>query len=104
MLTPLPASHSVKPGSATLPFFGIQPVVLTPEGKVLEGNDVSGVLCIAKPWPGMARTIYGDHKRFLTTYLTTYKGYYFTGDGCYRDPSGYYWITGRVDDVINVSG
>ena len=104
MITPLPGSHPTKPGSATLPFFGVCPVILTPEGGRLEGNNVSGVLCIEKPWPGMARTIYGDHSRFIHTYLSTYPGYYFTGDGCLRDDDGYYWITGRVDDVINVSG
>ena len=104
MITPLPGSHPTKPGSATLPFFGVSPAILTPEGKRLEGNNVTGVLCIDRPWPGMARTIYGDHSRFLHTYLSTYPGYYFTGDGCLRDDDGYYWITGRVDDVINVSG
>lgn len=104
MITPLPGSHPTKPGSATFPFFGISPVILTPEGKRLDGNNVSGVLCIDRPWPGMARTIYGDHSRFIQTYLSTYAGYYFTGDGCLRDDDGYYWITGRVDDVINVSG
>ena len=105
MICPLPGSHPTKPGSATLPFFGVSPVVLSPEGKRLEGNGVSGVLCIDRPWPGMARTIYGDHARFTHTYLSTYPGLYFTGDGCLRrDEDGYYWITGRVDDVINVSG
>jgi acetyl-CoA synthetase len=94
-----------KPGSATLPFFGVKPVVLEPEsGKLLEGSGVSGALCLASPWPGQARTVWGDHQRFKETYFTQYKGYYFTGDGCTRDEDGYYWITGRIDDVLNVSG
>jgi acetyl-CoA synthetase len=100
----LPAATPAKPGSATLPFFGIEPVLLSPEGKELKGNDVSGLLAIKKPWPGMARTIQNDHQRFLETYLNKYKGYYLTGDGATRDAEGYYWITGRVDDVLNVSG
>ena len=105
LITPLPGAIDTKPGSATLPFFGIEPVILDPEsGKELEGNDVSGVLAIRAPWPGQMRTVYGDHKRFEETYFQQYKGYYFTGDGCRRDEDGYYWITGRVDDVINVSG
>ncbi len=105
LITPLPGAIPTKPGSATFPFFGIEPVILDPEsGKVLEGNDVNGVLAIKAPWPGQMRTIYGDHKRFEETYFDQYKGYYFTGDGCRRDEDGYYWITGRVDDVINVSG
>ena len=105
LITPLPGAIPQKPGSATLPFFGIQPAVLEPEtGKVINGNDVSGVLALTAPWPGQMRTIYGDHKRFEETYFQQYKGYYFTGDGCRRDEDGYYWITGRVDDVINVSG
>ena len=105
LITPLPGAISQKPGSATLPFFGIEPAILDPEsGKELEGNGVSGVLAIKKPWPGTMRTVYGDHKRFEETYFQQYKGYYFTGDGCRRDEDGYYWITGRVDDVINVSG
>ena len=94
----------MKPGSATLPFFGIEPVVLTPEGKILEGNDVSGVLAIKRPFPGICRSIYGDHSRYLQTYMSSYKPFYFTGDGCHRDVDGYIWITGRVDDVVNVSG
>ena len=95
----------MKPGSATFPFFGVKPVILDPQsGKVIQGNDVSGVLALEAPWPGQMRTIYGDHKRFEETYFDQYKGYYFTGDGCRRDENGYYWITGRVDDVINVSG
>ena len=105
LITPLPGAIPTKPGSATLPFFGVEPVVLEPEsGKLLEGNDVSGVLAMKAPWPGQMRTIYGDHKRFEETYFQQYKGYYFTGDGCRRDEDGYYWITGRVDDVINISG
>jgi acetyl-CoA synthetase len=95
----------LKPGSATFPFFGVDPVILDPRsGEELKGNDVSGVLAIKEPWPGLMRTVYGDHKRFEDTYFQQYKGYYFTGDGCRRDEDGYYWITGRVDDVINVSG
>ena len=104
MITPLPGSTAAKPGSATLPFFGIEPVLLTNEGEEIKGNDVSGLLAIKKPWPSMARTIQGDHQRFYKTYLEQYKGYYLTGDGARRDSDGYYWITGRVDDVMNVSG
>ncbi len=105
LITPIPGAIPTKPGSATLPFFGIEPVILEAEsGKLLEGNDVSGVLAMKAPWPGQMRTIYGDHKRFEETYFQQYKGYYFTGDGCRRDEDGYYWITGRVDDVINISG
>jgi acetyl-CoA synthetase len=105
MITPLPGATPTKPGSATFPFFGVAPVVLHPEsGQVLEGNGVDGVLAISEPWPGQMRTVYGDHKRFQETYFQQYKGYYFSGDGCRRDEDGYYWITGRVDDVINVSG
>ena len=105
LITPLPGAIPQKPGSATLPFFGIEPAILEPEsGKELTGNDVSGVLAMKATWPGQMRTIYGDHKRFEETYFQQYKGYYFTGDGCRRDEDGYYWITGRVDDVINVSG
>jgi acetyl-CoA synthetase len=105
LITPLPGATDLKPGSATFPFFGIEPVILEPEkGAPLEGDDVSGVLAIKAPWPGQMRTLYGDHKRFEETYFQQYKGYYFTGDGCRRDEDGYYWITGRVDDVINVSG
>lgn len=103
LISPLPGAVAQKPGSATLPFFGVQPEILTPEGKVLEGA-VEGVLAIKDSWPGQMRTVYRDHKRFEETYFSTYKGYYFTGDGCRRDEDGYYWITGRVDDVINVSG
>ncbi len=104
MITPLPGATPAKPGSATLPFFGIEPVLVDEEGKVIEGNDVRGNLCLARSWPGQARTLYGDHQRFLETYFSQYPGYYFTGDGCHRDADGYYWITGRVDDVLNVSG
>ena len=105
MITPLPGATPTKPGSATFPFFGVNPVVLEPEsGSIVEGNGVDGVLAISEPWPGQMRTVYGDHKRFEETYFQQYKGYYFSGDGCRRDEDGYYWITGRVDDVINVSG
>jgi acetyl-CoA synthetase len=105
LITPLPGATETKPGSATVPFFGIKPAVLEAEsGKLIEGNGVEGVLCIADSWPGQMRTVWGDHQRFQETYFQQYKGYYFTGDGCRRDADGYYWITGRVDDVINVSG
>jgi acetyl-CoA synthetase len=105
LMTPLPGVTETKPGSATLPFFGIKPVVVEPsDGKLLEGNGVSGALCLTTPWPGQARTVYGDHNRFKSTYFAQYPGKYFTGDGCVRDDDGYYWITGRIDDVINVSG
>src|SRR6185436_15047748 len=103
LITPLPGAIKLKPGSATLPFFGVVPEIVDADGKVLEG-ETSGNLCIAKSWPGQMRTVYGDHARFEQTYFSTYKGKYFTGDGCRRDADGYYWITGRVDDVINVSG
>jgi acetyl-CoA synthetase len=104
LITPLPGAIPTKPGSATLPFFGIEPVLVDETGNVLAGNGVSGNLCMARPWPGQARTIYGDHRRFRDTYFSQYPGLYFTGDGCRRDEDGYYWITGRVDDVLNVSG
>jgi len=105
LITPLPGVTPTKPGSATLPFFGIKPVVVNPEsGVVLEGNGVTGALCLGTPWPGQARTVYGDHERFRATYFSQFKGYYFTGDGCRRDEDGYYWITGRIDDVLNVAG
>jgi len=105
MLTPLPGAIATKPGSATVPFFGVQPVLLEPEsGAEISETEASGVLCIKDSWPGQMRTVYGDHDRFVSTYFQQYKGYYFTGDGCRRDADGYYWITGRVDDVINVSG
>jgi acetyl-CoA synthetase len=103
MITTLPGAHDMKPGSAGLPFFGIRPELVGNEGAVLEGAN-EGNLCITHSWPGQARTVYGDHDRFVQTYFSTYAGKYFTGDGCKRDADGYYWITGRVDDVINVSG
>jgi len=103
MITPLPGATDLKPGSATRPFFGIKPQLVDNEGQVLEGA-TDGNLCIIDSWPGQMRTVYGDHERFIQTYFSTYKGKYFTGDGCRRDKDGYYWITGRVDDVINVSG
>jgi len=103
LITPLPGAISLKPGSATLPFFGIQPGLVDNEGNPLEGA-AEGNLVILESWPGQMRTVYGDHDRFVQTYFSTYKGRYFTGDGCRRDEDGYYWITGRVDDVINVSG
>ena len=103
MITTLPGAHDMKPGSAGKPFFGVCPQLVDNEGGVLEGA-TSGNLCITRSWPGQARTVYGDHDRFVQTYFSTYKGKYFTGDGCRRDADGYYWITGRVDDVINVSG
>jgi acetyl-CoA synthetase len=105
LITPLPGAIPQKPGSATLPFFGVQPIVLDPAtAKVQEATETDGVLCIADSWPGQMRTLWGDHKRFEEAYFSQYPGYYFTGDGCRRDADGYYWITGRVDDVINVSG
>ena len=104
LISPLPNATPTKPGSATFPMFGIEPLLVDQDGKVIEGNDVDGLLCIKRPWPGQARTIHGNHKRFLETYFSQYPPYYFTGDGCRRDADGYYWITGRVDDVINVSG
>ena len=103
MITPLPGATALKPGSATLPFFGVKPVLLDDQGRELEG-EASGVLAIADSWPGQSRSIYGNHQRFQETYYQMFSGYYFTGDGAYRDADGYYWITGRVDDVINVSG
>jgi acetyl-CoA synthetase len=104
LITPLPGATPTKPGSATLPFFGVDPVLVDNEGQVLEGNGVSGNLCLRGSWPGQARTIFGDHARFRETYFSRFPGLYFTGDGCRRDEDGYYWITGRVDDVLNVSG
>jgi acetyl-CoA synthetase len=103
LITPLPGAIALKPGSATRPFFGVIPEIVDADGKTLEGAG-SGNLCIADAWPGMMRTVYGDHQRFVDTYFRTYEGRYFTGDGCRRDEDGYYWITGRVDDVINVAG
>jgi acetyl-CoA synthetase len=105
LITPIPGVTPTKPGSATLPFFGVQPLILKPEtGDILSGNNVEGALCLKTSWPGQARTIFRDHARFVDTYFTQYKGHYFTGDGCRRDENGYYWITGRIDDVLNVSG
>ena len=103
LITPLPGAMALKPGSATLPFFGIKPVIMDTQGDVMEGV-AEGILVISRSWPGQARTIYGDHQRFIDTYFKNYPGYYFTGDGARRDEDGYFWITGRVDDVINVSG
>ena len=103
LISPLPGATKLKPGSATLPFFGCQPALVDDKGTILDGA-ASGNLVILDSWPGMMRTVYGDHERFVSTYFSTYKGMYFTGDGCRRDADGYYWITGRVDDVINVSG
>ncbi len=103
LITPLPGAIATKPGSATLPFFGVKPVIVDGEGKHLEGA-CEGNLCMADSWPGQMRTVFGDHERFVQTYFSTFKGKYFTGDGCRRDEDGYYWITGRVDDVINVAG
>jgi acetyl-CoA synthetase len=103
LITPLPGATPLKPGSATRPFFGVRPAIVDGEGKLLEG-EATGNLCILDAWPGMMRTVYGDHQRFIDTYFKTFPGKYFTGDGCRRDQDGYYWITGRVDDVINVAG
>jgi acetyl-CoA synthetase len=103
MIAPLPGAIDQKPGSATLPFFGVQPVLVDNDGKLVEGPG-EGNLLIADSWPGQMRTVFGDHERFIQTYFTTFKGYYTTGDGARRDKDGYWWITGRVDDVINVSG
>jgi len=103
MITTLPGAHGMKPGSAGKPFFGVQPQLVDGDGKILEGA-TDGNLCLTASWPGQARSVYGDHERFIQTYFSTYKGKYFTGDGCKRDADDYYWITGRVDDVINVSG
>lgn len=104
-MTPIPGVTPTKPGSATLPFFGVQPVIVNPEtGEELKGNNVEGALCLKSSWPGQARTIYKDHARFIDTYFTQYPGLYFSGDGCRRDADGYYWVTGRIDDVLNVSG
>jgi acetyl-CoA synthetase len=103
MITPLPGAIATKPGSATLPFFSVKPEIVDGEGKLLEGA-AEGNLCIGDSWPGQARSLYGDHDRFGQVYFSTFKGKYFTGDGARRDEDGYYWITGRVDDVINVSG
>jgi acetyl-CoA synthetase len=104
MISPLPGATPTKPGSATFPFFGIEPILLTDDGKEISGNNENGLLAIKRSWPGQMRTVYGDHQRFKDTYFSQFKGYYFTGDGAFRDEDGYYWITGRVDDVLNVSG
>ena len=104
MLTPLPGATPLKPGSATFPFFGVQPLLVDDKGVEVKGNGVEGNLCIRAPWPSMARTLYKNHDRFIEAYFSMYPGYYFTGDGARRDEDGYYWITGRVDDVLNVSG
>ncbi len=104
LISPLPGATRLKPGSATRPFFGVQPCLVDDEGREIQGNDVKGKLCIKFPWPGQMRTVYGDHERFVKTYFSQYPGKYFTGDGCRRDEDGYYWITGRVDDVLNVAG
>ena len=104
LITPLPGVTPTKPGSATLPFFGIEPVLLSDDGKEISGNSVQGLLALKTSWPGQMRTIYGDQKRFFETYFSQFNGYYFTGDGAKRDKDGYYWITGRVDDVLNISG
>jgi acetyl-CoA synthetase len=104
LIAPLPFATTPKPGSATLPLFGVEPVLVDDEGRELVGNGVTGNLCLKTPWPGQARTVFGDHRRFVNTYFSRFKGLYFTGDGCRRDKDGYYWITGRVDDVLNVSG
>lgn len=103
MLSPLPGATALKPGSATLPFFGIKPAIVDHEGSLLDGP-TEGNLVILDSWPGQMRTVYGDHERFIKTYFSQFPGKYFTGDGARRDSDGYYWITGRVDDVINVSG
>jgi acetyl-CoA synthetase len=104
MLTPLPGATPLKPGSATTPFFGVQPCLLDEKGMEIDGNPAEGILCIKFPWPSIMRTVYNNHPRFIETYFAMYPGYYFTGDGARRDEDGYYWITGRVDDVLNVSG
>jgi acetyl-CoA synthetase len=104
LISPLPGATPTKPGSATRPLFGVRPVVVDEHGEEIVGNGVTGRLCIGFPWPGMMRTVYGDHERFKQTYFSTFPGLYFTGDGCRRDEDGYYWITGRVDDVLNVAG
>ena len=104
LITPLPGATATKPGSAARPFFGVQPVILDDRGEEITATEAEGVLCIKDSWPGQMRTVIGDHDCFVSTYFEMYKGYYFSGDGCRRDADGYYWITGRVDDVINVSG
>ena len=103
MITTLPGAHAMKPGSAGRPFFGVEPQLVDAEGAVLHGA-ASGNLCLVRSWPGQMRSVYGDHDRFVQTYFSAYRGKYFTGDGCRRDEDGYWWITGRVDDVLNISG
>src|SRR5205085_2470071 len=103
LITPIPGATPLKPGSATRPFFGVEPLIVDGEGNRLDGA-AEGNLCLARSWPGQMRTVFGDHKRFVDTYFSTFPGLYFTGDGARRDPEGFYWITGRVDDVINVAG
>lgn len=103
-MTPIPGVTPLKPGSATFPFFGVEPVLLDDSGSEVAGNPAGGYLCIKRPWPSVMRTIYGDHERFQETYFSRFPGYYMTGDGAVRDEDGFYWITGRVDDVLNVSG
>ena len=103
MITPLPGATRLKPGSATNPFFGVVPCIVDTEGNEIEGV-AEGALCIKNSWPGQMRTVWGDHERFIQTYFSTFPGKYMTGDGARRDEDGYYWITGRVDDVMNVSG
>ena len=104
MMTPLPGAHAAKPGAAGFPLFGVSPALVDAEGRFIETTPAEGNLVLTASWPGQARTVYGDHERFTTTYFTTYPGLYFTGDGARRDEDGYWWITGRVDDVLNVSG
>jgi acetyl-CoA synthetase len=104
MITPLPGATALKPGSASRPFFGVQPALMDAEGNLIQDQVASGNLVITASWPGQIRTVYGDHQRVIDTYYATYPGFYFTGDGARRDEDGYYWITGRVDDVMNVSG
>jgi acetyl-CoA synthetase len=105
LISPLPGATPAKPGAATQPFFGVKPVTVDPEtGEPKNDGPAAGALCLASPWPGQARTVWGDHQRFRETYFTKYPGYYFTGDGARRDEDGDYWITGRIDDVLNVSG
>ena len=104
MITPLPGATILKPGSATRPFFGVRPALVDSEGQMIEATEASGNLVITASWPGQIRTVYGDHQRVIDTYYAAYPGFYFTGDGARRDADGYYWITGRVDDVMNVSG
>jgi acetyl-CoA synthetase len=103
MITPLPGAHELKPGSASFPFFGVELALLNEDGSEIEGEG-AGYLVVKRSWPSQIRSVYGDHQRLIDTYFSTYKGYYFTGDGAMRDADGYYWITGRVDDVLNVSG